>query len=223
MKRSIILAALAAATLGAQSPTAGLIARWTFDDTDADKAANTVKDAVGKHHGTLMKGAVFTEGRTLGAVQFNGKESCIEGKTMPSIGQEFSITAWVKSDNLAAGQQSVFSGNTKGSHYLRINQDGTLQLVRAETASVATSNGKIKSGIWQHVAVTYANGKWDFLINGVIAGSGSTAHIDFTVAGKFVVGRLGPAGGIRPMFGAIDDLCVYNRVLGSDELAALAK
>lgn len=221
MKRTLILAALTAGMLAAQPD--GLIARWTFDDSDADKAANTVKDAVGTHHGMLMKGAVFTEGRTLGAVKFNGKESCIEGKTMPAMGQEFTITAWIKSDNLAAGQQSVFSGNTKGSIYLRINQDGTLQLVRAETASVGISTGKITAASWQHVAVTYANGKFAFFVNAAPAGSGSIAHADFAAAEKFVIGRLGAPGGVRPMLGGIDDMCLFNRALSPEDIASLAQ
>jgi lysophospholipase L1-like esterase len=205
----------------AQAAAPGLVARWTFDDAATDKTAHVAKDSVGTYDGTLQNGAVFTAGQSGGGVAFDGKEAMVSGAAMPALGQAFTIACWVKIDDLAAGQHSVFCGNTKGSHYLRINPDGSVWLLRSETAMVAISTGKIAAQAWQHVAVTYDHGAYAFYINAAAAGSGSVAHVAFVPSVNFTMGRECVDGAyMRPMTGALDELCLYTRALPADEIAA---
>ena len=208
----------------AQASDTGLVARWTFDDAETDKTAHVAKDSVGTYDGTLQNGAVFAAGQHGGGVAFDGKEAMVAGSAMPALGQAFTIAFWVKIEDPAAGQHSVFGGNTKGSHYVRINPDGSVGLLRSETAMVAVSTGKLAAHAWQHIAVAYDHGAYAFYINGVASGSGTIPHVDFAPSANFTLGRECVDGALlRPMSGVLDELCLYTRALPADEIAASGK
>lgn len=221
MKQAILAVCALSGFLTVQASAGGLVARWTFDDAMTDKTAQSAKDSAGTFDGTLQNGAVFTAGQHGGGVEFDGKEAMVSGSAMPALGQAFTIAFWVKIEDPAVGQHSVFGGNTKGSHYVRINPDGSVALLRSETAMVAVSTGKIAAHEWQHLAVTYDHGAYAFYINGAAAGSGTRTHIDFVPSANFTIGRECVDGALlRPMLGILDDLCLYNRALPADEIAA---
>ncbi|MBI4978856.1 MAG: LamG domain-containing protein [Spirochaetes bacterium] len=218
----IIAIMFAGALLLCAQATEGLAGYWSFDENDDAKSAGKVTDKTGTFGAVLKSGAVFTEGKTGMGVAFDGKDSAVIGEKAPKLGQTFTIAAWVNIKNLAAGQHSIYSVDEKGGHYLRINQDGSIVLIRAETAVVASSAKNIPAGKWQHIAVTYDNGTYAFYINGEAAGNGSAAHVDFTASTKFGIGKNIAPGGARVTSGIIDEVRVYTRALPAADIASIA-
>ena len=90
--------------------------------------------------------------------------------------------------------------------------------------------GLLYASVWQHVAFTYDSSVVSLFINGVVVRSSSvpdccskplySSCINTTPNTPLMVGGIGQAG--QYLFGAIDQLLIYNRSLSSTEVAALA-
>jgi len=73
---------------------------------------------------------------------------------------------------------------------------------------------------WSHVALTYNGTNRIFYVNGSFAGSGSASSINISDAGS-AIGDVVPSDARARFAGQIDELCLYNRPLDSNEIAAL--
>ncbi|MBN8216696.1 MAG: LamG domain-containing protein [Spirochaetes bacterium] len=217
------LAALSGIALVAMLPAApvgsGLVGHWTFDAADVDAKGLVQDKSAAAAHGTAT--AVAFEGGKIGnAARFDGKESVIKGKA-PVLAKAFTLMAWVKISDLAAGQHTIWSGDVKGSPYLRVNQDGNLGFLKAEVAQFGNGTVAVKAGEWTHVAATFDGEAWALYVDGKPAGSGKTTA-DFAAPAVYSIGRNLP-GGPRPLKGLLDELRVYNRALSAAEVAQQAQ
>lgn len=206
-----------AAYLGAAPVTAGLVGHFTFDAADVAKGQVLDKSSVASP-GTPT-GVSFEPGKLGSAGAFDGKESVVKGKATV-LAQSFTIMAWVKIADLAAGQHSIYSGDSKGAPYLRVNPDGQVGFLKAEVAQFAVGNIAVKAGEWAHVTATFDNGAWALFVDGKPAGEGKVAA-DFASPAVYGIGR-NLAGGPRPFKGLIDELRLYNRALSPREVAEQA-
>lgn len=195
---------------------------WTFDESD--RSGITVYDRQGESHGDLGEGAVITAGRTGNAVRFDGVTGAVLCDQAPYLGQNFTIAAWFKSDDLAGAQHSIYAGDTKGCHYFRVNPDGALALIRTDVKVAGMSKPVVSAGVWQHVAVTYAsNGEYRFFLDGADAGSGKATGEDFVNAKHASMGAVSAGAVPRAMKGELDEVGVYDRTLSPSEIASLAQ
>lgn len=194
---------------------------WVFDT--GDRSGLTTYDRAGNAHGDLSDGASFSAGRSKGGVTFDGKGGSVICDEAPALGQTFTIAAWFKTEDLKAVRwHSIYAGDLKGCHYLRINEDGKLMLLRADIAMTAVSKGAVSSGTWHHAAVTYAQGAYAFYIDGSDAGSGTVDHQPFVEAEHASLGIVAAGGPPRPMKGELDDVRVYDRALSAAEIRSIA-
>ena len=82
--------------------TEGLVHRWS--------AEGDANESIGGHDGTLLNGAGFAEGVSGQAFSFDGVDDFVVLAEHPHVGEEFSISVWVKLD--ASGfdsYNSIFS------------------------------------------------------------------------------------------------------------------
>ena len=194
--------------------SSGLDAWFPFD-----QAANVTEGVFGK--AGLFDGATAAE---------------FAGVAEYDIGDHFTMSAWVKPDKASGAILSRMSDTARGKGIGLYLREGKLHFhftssyeedaIRMDTGAV------LPVGEWHHVAVTY---------NGTSAASGVHIYVDglavtagasqdtlyrpFRNAGaKFREPfRIGGGGGKDNRFqGAIDEVLLYGRVLGADELAVIA-
>lgn len=206
------------ALLSAAPVTTGLVGHWSFDAADVDAKGQVLDKSATAAHGTATA-VVFEPGRIGNGARLDGKDSFIKGKA-PALGGSFTLMAWVKIADLAAGQHTIWSGDVKGSPYIRVNQDGLVGFLKAEVAQFGIASVPVKAGEWTHVAATFHQDAWAIYVGGKIAGEGKVAA-DFAAPAVYSIGRNLP-GGPRPFKGLIDEMRVYNRALSAQEVATQA-
>lgn len=213
---------------------AGLIAHWPLDEgagTEAtDKSANHLK--------ATLKGGEWVDGIKGKALRFNGVDQYLDLGTSPVLNfaeaAPFSITGWTAAGK-AGGPIFSFRNSKSGSPDIDLQvARGRLKAdVRAdgnEFATVASLTSKlINDGHWHHFALTrQPNGQIQLYLDGELQdekrGGNSSEAIttDLRALGSERQWVSRPGLG-RPYYaGAVDEFCIFNRVLSEDEIRALA-
>ena len=209
-------------------PTAGMSAYWMLDEG----AGPTIADATGAGHGgTLVNGPVRIAGRTGLAVAFDGiNDAAIVPHETSLNAYPLSTAFWMKTgatglsalvNKYAAaslnGWQVFTSGGSLCAWYFR-DRANYVWDGGGCTMAVAGMN----DNAWHHVAF-------------VVDATGGRLYVDGTLrASRGWTGTPGPATTIQPLSfgwypgtaapylaGALDDVRVYGRALGTSEIAAL--
>ena len=198
---------------------AGLVGWW--------KAEGDAQDSVGTNHGILRNGAVFTAGQVGQAFSLNGTGACIEIPDAPVLRPvSLTLEAWVLLDS-TFGIRVIFAkpvGTGTSDSYALFLESGTLTgaVGDAAGASILSAPSKILPGHWYHVAYTFDDvaKKHALFINGTQVAIGDvTKSIGYDAQSLFL-GRDTENG--APNFflqGRIDEASIYNRALGTDEIA----
>ena len=230
MKMIKILFGILATTMGlaiqvqAQSfLTNGLLAYYPFN--------GNVDDASGNGNNGTNYGATFTRDRfgfTNGAIYFNNSAYVLTGFFPPlgSAGRTFS--GWFNVPPTSSLMTLMFYGGNNtyvGDRFeLLINSGGTF-CVDPDGGAFVTANG-------------YADSQWHSFVV-VVPTNAATSDVLFYMDGALQTNLSGASGlrintatnyplqfgelwvGQRPLTGALDDVRIYNRTLGSNEVAAL--
>ncbi len=201
----------------------GPVDHWRFDDG----AGTTATDAMGNgNDGRLVNGPVWTSGRTGGGVGFDGIDDYVQVPDAPELnvraGREFTITFWMRGSDTSAAQMlltkrdnagyQVWFQPTKG-FFFRIDEGPNIVETIAHTNPL--------DGQWHHVAVGRDVGQHFLFIDGAPDRTTTDATLaDLTNHLPFDLGN--ESGFPTPAFnGVIDDVRVYDRALGSEEIRAL--
>lgn len=186
---------------------------------------NGFDSGLGSHKGSVIGNVSPTEnrkGEANKAMLFNKGMIVIDGLRNIDFGDKLSISFWMKRDS-----QNDYMGiiNNK-SIDIRMGREGLGSFI---FANVATSGGSvgvnnmftIKVGQWEHVVITYDNGRASLYING------SKVHENVINGGKIkpvnaplIIGtntRLG----YEPFKGALDDIWMFDHVLSESEIGAI--
>jgi hypothetical protein len=202
--------------------------------------SNTV-DIVGGDNGTLSpSGATYAPGMVGQGFRLDGTNGYVQIPDSAAL-RPANVTAeaWVWLDPNApttAGEYIIFKRNTwtylyegyslaKTHNY---NGDGTysdyFQFVatRDGNQQIATSTTVAQRGVWYHVAGTYDGNTLTIYVNGVAEGS---TVAGFALTYDTLPVYLGTSGEPAPLqgflAGIIDEASIYNRALGSNEIAAI--
>jgi hypothetical protein len=128
----------------------------------------------------LLASAWYALTACAGTLKFNGTtshvlvESSITGLRFPGT-NAFTIEAWVKLNSLSSFQTIVskWNGGVAGEYHLSLNTSGTLLFQREVGPTFDLSSiGTVSTGVWTHVAVTYAAGTRRFYIPGLTPAPG---------------------------------------------------
>jgi hypothetical protein len=212
-----------------------LIARYNFEEG----TGSTVSDAVGNNDGTTSGGFAWVEGKCGNyAGSFNGTDSFVEiNDSNDFTNTGFSMSAWIKPNDISVNYQSVFS------HY----SDGTgadqswLFVVRGPEDTVSFTvydssenfigrtapTSSLTLGEWSHIAATWdgtnSSGGIKVYVDGVQVDDtnlefGSFGGINNS-AEQVRVGAARNNGSNAYFFdGSIDDVRYYNKELSVSEI-----
>ena len=228
-----------AGTLRIREPNAppavadGLVAYYRFDDP-----TDVYKDEIGAADLEAMSGATITsvDGVFGGAVHF-AKGTLIDPPPLrtaknfgaagfPINGEAISFATWVKVEESASSDtQIMLYGQWTGGGvmYLFRDRDGRFTVSSATTVSTQSSGMTLKDGKWHHVAYTYDGsqaGNRVLYVDGVQMAAGknlSGASMNIAATDFLNLG----GNGSYSYSGAMDELRIYNRVLGADEVLEL--
>lgn len=236
--------------------SADLVAHWPMNEG----SGNTAADVVGGHDGTLKGGVAWAgEGSPMNgnALSFDGAQSgqhetdpgnvnWVDAGTFDVTGGTgLTLAGWIKPESFGIGDARVINKGTSWSSadiwwMLSTIGDGTALRMRlktddggpdAGTTTLASANGFLEAGKWQHVAGTYDGGMmrlWVWkpgdALHSEIASTAKTGTIAVDPTVTVAIGNNGPGlpGGLSKTFhGAIDDVRIYNAALSQEQMVAL--
>jgi len=218
---------LAPTTLGE-----GLVAHWTFDQTDG----TTLEDDSGNRHIGTIAGATFrSDGRFGSALHFRpGNSVTVENfpYAMSSAMSSWSFSAWLRiaDEDMASDEFGTVIST-------ELMQEGGWQLqTRDHSAGIYWT-----FAYWVGPGLTYAHHECDCFVLGhwshaTVVVDGPNNRLSFYVDGKparsdplpapirpgsssLYMGKWMEPG--RPFSGSIDDVAIYNRALSAAEVTEL--
>ena len=200
----------------------GLQARYAFDGNTQDSGGKAF-------HGTGVALAYATGIVGPQAGWFNGSSTHV---TIPrSVTTDFTVTMWVKTtDNAAWSGAQWWNGKGLvdgevgggGADWGTALVDGKFVLGVGSTNGDVTlaSSVNINDGAWHHLAATRNNrtGAMRVYVDGVLRGGGTGPTGARTFPPALRIGGRRTGGNF--LAGSLDDVRLYDRVLGADEIAA---
>lgn len=166
-----------------------------------------------------------------GAIYFDGNERISYSPTPATLqnlpANDYSVSVWVKEDNVS-GLSTIFSAFHSGKGYILRTADGTfsrdLLLSQTQMGGTYRSDDGLTPQQWQHLAVTFnsQSGEAHLYINGieVVYKQNDLSTAAYLGDGtSFQIGSI--STGLQYFRGYLDDLYIFNRIITSDEIAAL--
>ncbi len=211
---------------------AGLVGWWPGDGDANDLAGGNV--------GTLQGGATASAAGEVGrAFSFDGTNSFIVVPDSPALRPtNFTVETWVRfssldsAGNSPAGQQYIiFKQNTRNSsfegYYL-----GKQRLAGADTFHFAVSSSAgqcadtasatlVQTGVWYHVAAVRGSDFIQLYVNGRLERQTSVSFPQDYGNFPLYLGSSGQSYWDRKFAGSLDEVSLYNRALGSNDIAAI--
>jgi uncharacterized repeat protein (TIGR03803 family) len=205
-----------AGALAAPSPVNGLVAAYSFND-------GTAADAAGYGHQGTISGAVAVSGKYGKALSFDGVDDKVSIANAADLAFKTGMTleAWVRPDTLQSVSAIVLKeAPPSGLAYaLYANSAANRPSGVASIGGAnrdATSSSALQAGAWSHVAVTYNGSLLKLWVNGVLRGSRSIKGSILVSNGPLMIGGRNVLG--EYFDGVIDNVRVYNRALGAEEV-----
>ena len=214
--------------LGCAAAPSGMAAWWG--------AEGDATDNLGFNNGTIFGSLGFASGEVGQAFVFDGSTSYITVPASPSLnigatGTGITIECWI--------QPSAFDVDTSGGPIIEwdsANTDGlqiwsggnlnaNIKDISGLAHSIQTANNVLNTNNWQHVALTYdmTSGNAFIYLNGmVVAAKNLGQFVPQTTYPVNIGRRTGQQIGLNDTYGGLmDELSIYNRALGSNEIQAI--
>ena len=209
------------------------IAHWKLDEGTGSQAKDS---SVNKYDGTLS-GATWTGGKIGKALKFTGGTGHVTTPLKPvySISQSFTYAAWVRSGSSGHQTAMGFEAWQSGQVYLGLTTGGTARFYLRDDAK---ATGDAKS------SATYADNAWHYLVgvrdrvakkvhlyvDGALVSSvtdNTTTNINLSnkltldLGANYHKGQVGGPVHDANFVGDLDDLRVYDKVVGAGEIVGL--
>jgi len=204
---------------------AGPIAHWKLDET----SGNTAVDSVGGHDGTLVNSQTWGPAMIDGGLSFNGSNDYIDVPHDNNLllTQGMTFMAWGNTSDNGGGYQAVISKDTPANgasnYWFGIENDELVFGFWASGAfrAVKTSAANLAANTWYHLVASFDNATdaVRLYVDGTEATVGSITFEPTTEAANLMIG-----GSIDAEYwgGSLDDVRIYDRVLGATEIADIA-
>jgi len=217
----------------------GPIAHWKLDES----SGTTAVDSEGGHDGALSNGPVWTSGQDNGALEFDGVNDYVDLTSDAELDDVFlggaTVMAWIRPTSWGESDHGRIldkSSQTAG------DRDGWMIAVNGDNPSVEIAQGfdgnrgywrgqagTLSLNEWTHVAFVYdassdANDPIIYL-NGVALSSMVEVSPSGTIRSDASISlRMGnhAQSTSRTFDGKIDDVRIYDRMLGAAEILAIA-
>jgi hypothetical protein len=214
----------------------GLLAYWSFDEGEGVRAA----DASGNQlHATLVN-ASWTDGIRGKALRLSGQGSYLDYGDSPRLSfaarAPFTIAFWTRTSRARGTLLSQRNSRDGGAVIDVLLADGRAKAqVRQDGNDIfgptEVSSGIINDGKWHHLALTREGDSIELFLDGISQGkkngnsSGGTITTDLRALGaeRFWINHRTFAFGDPHFEGDMDEFCIFDHVLRTGEVAALAK
>ena len=205
-----------------------LVAYWSFDEG----IGTTAGDSSGNgNNGTLHGGAMWTDGKSAKALDFNGVDGYVQIPQSSSLDvtAQVTVTAWVylRAYVDSMGYESHVVSRSTGSggplYVLCTHADGKIGYDAGPFTGYHESIATLTLSSWTHLAMTYDGASVCLYINGVLdsnyAQSGSIPTTSNWLAiGCKPTGPFGNPGTYAYTNGTIDEVRIYNKALTQQEI-----
>ncbi len=213
----------------AQFPTNGLVVYFPFSGNAKDSSSN-------KTHGTTYNVSLTTDrfGKANSAYSFNGSNAYVQFPTTNVLNNRYTYSLWAYLTALPPSGDYTFA--------LNIGSSGGDQNLNTANNYAGTTDGWVCSGYnnipphygtnekkshtintWQHVLCVRDSNFILLYVDGVLVDSaGSSVNKAPYYGSGPVKGMIGIRNDLsRPFEGKIDEVCIYNRALGRQEVKQL--
>ena len=194
-----------------------------------DQANPTVDLSANMNDGSLIGGPTFVAGHSGQAgdfaIQFDGLDDAVT-TTAPLLGNiaQFTMSGWIRMPAAQAGNRVGLFGQNDAVEFGMINP-GQMQHWTPQGGGALNVAFGPEAPEWTHVAVTGDGNERKLYIDGVLSGTlaGATATYNTNTSFNFNIGGNGIYDATGNWFnGEIDDVAVWDEVLGEAQIVALA-
>lgn len=199
------------------------IGYWPMDETNGVIA----HDVSGKvNNGTINGAAWSVNGKVNGCLNFNGSNSYVQ--ITNNVGNDFSLSFLVKTTQTGGvGQWWQGQGLVDSYETANANDFGTALIGNGfafgtgNPDTTLTSTTAINDGGWHQCVATrqQSNGSLAIFVDGILQATGNGGTNALTASALLRFGSL--QTGVNLFLGGLDDIRIYNRALGSNEVLAL--
>jgi len=201
-----------------QPPSTGPIAHWPLDEPSGP----TAQDVEGGHDGDLIDGPVWAPGLVDGGLSFDGVDDYVNVPHQDTLSfSSFTISAWVRPAALNGWRIVMSKGTSADLNYYLGTHDDEISMGFLNVGvwtEFETTNANLETGNWYHLAGTFDDtiGEAKIYLNGArlhtaTTGASPPACTDDLMIGTTVFDEF--------WSGLLDDVRIYNRVLGDGEVA----
>ncbi|HXU75981.1 MAG TPA: LamG-like jellyroll fold domain-containing protein, partial [Methylomirabilota bacterium] len=216
-----VLSSNALVTVGPRPPCVpaapGIVSWWP--------AQSNALDAIDNNNGTLLGNVTLVPGRVGQAFRFDGSADAVRVGNPTNLQlQDFTIETWIKRSSptiatFGTHTTALFFGYGSGGYGFGMFDDGRLFLSKIDIDNVALTTGLTDTNNFHHIAVTKSNTTVVFYIDGVAFPEPAYSSA-FSFSTQAAIGARGDTLD-DSFFGSIDELAVYSRALGADEILAI--
>ena len=206
-------------------------AHWKLDETTGPTAV----DSEGDNDGTWTNGPTPAPGLVDGALDFDGSNDYVDAGTFDVIGAGITMMGWFYADTIGTNDPRIVSkaaGTAVDDAYwqLSTSNSGTERYLRmrikagATTSELHDTSTSLEPAQWYFAVATYnaGSGEMKLYLDGSEVASGAHAVGGALDTNPAVPVALGANGTAERFFdGILDDVRIYNRALGADEIADL--
>lgn len=227
-------------TIGQNDPT--LVAHWRVGEAAGETGGTSLISETGDGFlGTFVGSPVFdttdpapVPGGSSASIVFDGNNSWVDILNYNGIGgsEARTVAFWFKGSSQQTNNNATlvaWGGTATGARYdTRLNANGT-GVMRTEVAGSGSNGTAIMADdTWHHCAIVLdptigtTVGNLLFYVDGVLDPLSVTGGTEINSATSTNV-RIGASQGIagRSLTGKMDDIRIYNRALGADEIEKL--
>lgn len=197
----------------------GIIGWWNFNGNTADSSPSNWPVTTG---GTFSPVA-GQNGQANGAYAFSNTSVSVTNFTTTTL-NGMSMSGWIYPVNNPSGHHGYFGFRVDGTvnfYVLQLNGTNNLEC-RGLTSSAYGHNTAPQPAVtpntWNFVTMVFSNNQIRCYVNAVSPGA-ATVPGAFAINAPFFIGRSGPGHAV--VGGRIDDVRLYNRALGVNEIQAM--
>ncbi|MGA1794393.1 MAG: LamG-like jellyroll fold domain-containing protein [bacterium] len=207
-----------------------LVSYWKLDEG----AGTTAADSINSNHGILLNDPLWTDGRSLTALSFDGIDDYIEVPDSPTLNNPtFTLEAWIYlNQDLGNTQKRIISKqfsltHTYGMEVFGVGYGGaTGNQINFHTSNGAgwtnlVSRTHLSTHTWYHVVATYDASEKRIYINGQFDSSQSYENQTVDIPAPLTIGALKMIDPQQFGFvfnGHIDEVAIYDRALTAEEI-----
>jgi len=209
----------AATSIAIATPGTGLVGHWKLDETSGLNATDSSGNG---NDGTLtnMVGDEWTTGQIDGALEFDGNNDHIAGIGDCPTGN-FTVACWAI-DTGGAGWKVLYSAEQE--IWFGVDSGASPKLwmdVGGNGNGANTADGTWTQDTWHHVAGTWDGTAVHLYIDGNDMPITVYGTPENPLAKAAVIGAWSKTPTDENWFGTIDDVRIYTRALGADEISQL--